>query len=254
MLTRVALNSANASKPLRLLGERNGFVWRSHEITRIEGLSDAVFAFAVTLLIVSLEVPKSYEELVRNLRGFFAFAACFAQLMVAWYHQYLYYRRYNLQDYRSTVLSMVLLFVVLFYTYPLKFLFTAFLTPLAGGEHTEFSSIADVRNMYQIYAFGVIAVFAVFTMMYWHAYSLREALELTVLERHDTLHTLREMMAYAFVAGISAVLAVTLPDELLALAGVSYALTGLVMWAHGVWSGRMRRRLEQEAEIGIAAA
>lgn len=254
MLTRVALNSTEGSKPLMLLGERNGFQWRSHEITRIEGLSDAVFAFAVTLLIVSLEVPKSYAELVHNLRGFFAFAACFAQLMVAWYHQYLYYRRYNLQDYRSTVLSMVLLFVVLFYTYPLKFLFTAFLTPLVGGDRTDFSSIADVRNMYQIYAVGVIAVFVVFTMMYWHAYRMRDALRLTRLERHDTLHTLREMLAYTIVATISAVLALTVPDTLLFLPGICYALTGLIMWAHGSWSGRMRRRLENEEELSTALA
>jgi hypothetical protein len=39
------------------------FRWRGGEIARIEGLSDAVFAFAVTLLVVSLEVPKTFTEL-----------------------------------------------------------------------------------------------------------------------------------------------------------------------------------------------
>ena len=41
------------------LGKTTDFRWRGNEISRIEGLSDAVFAFAVTLLVVSLEVPKT---------------------------------------------------------------------------------------------------------------------------------------------------------------------------------------------------
>ena len=42
----------------------HGFHLRGGEVKRIETFSDAVFAFAVTLSIVSLEVPKSFEELV----------------------------------------------------------------------------------------------------------------------------------------------------------------------------------------------
>jgi hypothetical protein len=39
------------------IGDNKKFRWRSNEISRIEGLSDGVFAFAVTLLVISLEVP-----------------------------------------------------------------------------------------------------------------------------------------------------------------------------------------------------
>jgi hypothetical protein len=46
----------------RGIGSSMAFRWRSHEISHIEGLSDAVFGSAVTLLVVSLEVPKTFNE------------------------------------------------------------------------------------------------------------------------------------------------------------------------------------------------
>ena len=56
-----------------LLQER--FHHRSHEILRIEALSDAVFAFSVSLLAASLEVPQTFEELKLIIRGALPFFA-----------------------------------------------------------------------------------------------------------------------------------------------------------------------------------
>jgi hypothetical protein len=67
-----------------------GFSWRGEEVSRIESFSDAVFAFAVTLLVVSLEVPKTFDELISTMRGFFAFAICFWLLLAAWFEHYKY--------------------------------------------------------------------------------------------------------------------------------------------------------------------
>lgn len=69
---------------VKKVGAREGFRWRGEEVSRLEGLSDAVFAFAVTLLIVSTEVPKTYNDLVVKLRDFVPFAMCFVQLMAVW--------------------------------------------------------------------------------------------------------------------------------------------------------------------------
>ena len=77
-------------------GADQAFRWRGGEISRLEGLSDAVFAFAVTLLVVSLEVPETFDELLRVLRGFFAFAVCFAILFWVWHDHYRFFRRYGL--------------------------------------------------------------------------------------------------------------------------------------------------------------
>lgn len=44
--------------------DHHGFRIRSREVSRLEGLSDAVFGFGITLLVVSLEVPKTFDELM----------------------------------------------------------------------------------------------------------------------------------------------------------------------------------------------
>jgi len=86
----------------------DGFRWRSREITRIEGFSDAVFGFAITLLIVSLEVPKTSAELFATMRGFGAFVITFLMLASMWYAQYTFFRRYGLDDRVTVVLNLVL--------------------------------------------------------------------------------------------------------------------------------------------------
>jgi uncharacterized membrane protein len=226
------------------LGAREGFRWRSEEISRIEGLSDAVFAFAVTLLIVSTEVPKTYNDLVLKLRDFVPFAACFVQLMAVWYRQYQYYRRYGLQDMTTIVLTMALLFVILFYTYPLKFVFMSlWLNVIGQPPPGMFDSFDQISDLFIIYGIGFIAVYVVFVWMYLHAYRHRTALNLTELELWDTKHEIREMTLFCGVGVISLTLAIVLPSKLAGLAGMSYALIGVVSGIHGSWSGKRRKEI-----------
>jgi uncharacterized membrane protein len=103
---------------------KDRIVWRSHEVTRIEAFSDAVFAFAITLLIVSLEVPKSFDDLERNLTGFIPFGFSFLMLYNFWSAQYVFFRRFGLHDRYTYNLNAALIFMVLYFVYPLKFLFT----------------------------------------------------------------------------------------------------------------------------------
>ena len=96
---------------------------RRHEVSRLEAFSDAAFAFALTLLVVSLDVPQSYDQLMQIMRGFPSFACCFALLVWIWYEHNLFFRRYGLHDPWTVFVNGMLLFVTLFYVYPLKFMF-----------------------------------------------------------------------------------------------------------------------------------
>src|ERR1700730_6532625 len=113
------------------------FCWRAGEITRLEAFCDVVFGFAITLLVVSLEVPHTYAELMADMRGFLPFAACFAQLALIWRTHYKFSRRYGLEDPYTVFLNVVFLFLVFFYFYPLKFVFPLVFAPLTGASVQE---------------------------------------------------------------------------------------------------------------------
>src|SRR5580700_5330499 len=81
------------------------FRWRAGEISRLEAFCDVVFGFAITLLVVSLEVPHTYADLMADMRGFLPFAVCFAQLAMIWRTHYRFSRRYGLEDPNTVFLN-----------------------------------------------------------------------------------------------------------------------------------------------------
>jgi len=177
----------------------DGFRWRSHEITRIEGFSDAVFGFAVTLLVVSLEVPHTSTELLETMRGFGAFVATFMILAGMWRLQFTFFRRYGLEDNTTVSLNLVLLFTVLFFVYPLKFLFGSMVNNLMGTGLPSAILPEHRKWIFIIFALGYIAVFAVFALLYHHAYKQRERLELNEFEIYETKHSIKRMTLIIFV-------------------------------------------------------
>src|SRR2546430_6114274 len=157
------------------------FQWHG-EVSRLEGFSDAVFGFALTLLVVSLEVPRSYDQLAEMMRGFFAFAFSFALLLVVWEKHYKFFRRFGLQDGTTLLLNSLLLFVVLFYVYPLKFVSTAFIEGLLFRRRSVVVEPDQIPALFTIYGAGYVAIFAIYGALYLHARRKRAALELSPVE------------------------------------------------------------------------
>jgi hypothetical protein len=192
--------------------DHTGFQWRGKEVSRLEELSDAVIAFALTLLVVSLEVPQTFDDLLATMRGFGAFALCFALLVIIWYEHYTYFRRYGLQDTYVMIWNTILLFLIVFYVYPLKFLFTLFfsdlfgmslLVTLPGGSVIPMIRVGQLPQLYIIYGIGWTAVWLVFVLLYWHALSQSERLALSPLEIFDTRASITENLSASIVGLLS---------------------------------------------------
>ncbi len=220
---------------------------RGHEVTRLEAFSDAVFAFAATLLVVSLEVPRTYPELVANLRGFIAFGLTFAMLILIWAAHNGFFRRYGLQDTRTVILNSVLLFVVLFYVYPLKFLFTVFINQFLGaGPEPEkraamIQGSGELSSLMMIYGLGFVAVFACLSLLYAHAWGRRDALDLDAVERIDVRIWCRHYLIFVAVGLLSIGLAAAQVGLRFGLPGFAYVLLGPLCWWNGELGARRRR-------------
>jgi Endosomal/lysosomal potassium channel TMEM175 len=221
---------------------------RGREVSRLEGFSDAVFGFALTLLVVSLEVPESFAALKQTLGGFLPFAATFAMVSWIWFEHYAFFRRFGLEDGLTIVLNLVLLFVVLFFVYPLKFIFTRLGARIAGigaPAPAPFHDMtaADSRLLMVAYGVGFVAVFAVLALFYRNALRRRAELNLDALGLFDARTGLRRHGLSVAVGLVSISLSLLVPPHLLWLPGLFYCVLGPLHGVNGYLAGRARDRL-----------
>lgn len=220
-------------------------VIRNREVSRLEGFSDAVFGFALTLLVVSLETPKTIDEL-RNLAGsFLPFVLMFAMVTWIWYQHNRFFRRYGEQDAWTVFLNSVLLFVVLFYVYPLKFLTLALVGPLTMDPAT----LPDVRTIdgpmvMTLYSTGVVVIFAIFLLLHRHAWNRRSALGFSEMELIDLRFATRGHALSAGLGVASLLLVAAMPHNTF-WSGVVYGLMGPLHGWNGYLGGRTKEAFEK---------
>lgn len=224
--------------------DKQGFLIRGAQPTRMEAFVDAAFAFAVTLLVVSVgHVPDSMGDLLNAMRGVPAFAASFIIIARIWHEHWRWSQRFALEDGPTIRLSLALVFVVLLYVYPLRMMFSMAFGALSHGlltEHAvEFRSLFDVRALYLVYAVGYGVVALIIAQLNRHALAQAQALDLSARERARTSEVVLRWRAMAGVALFSILLAMVLPigkygGWLAAIPGLAYVL----IWPVDVWVKR----------------
>jgi uncharacterized membrane protein len=210
------------------------FKERGKEIHRVEALSDAVFAFSVSLLVASLEVPQTFHELLLIIKGALPFFATVAMIFLFWYQQYTYFRHYGLNDHYTIVLNLVYLAVILFYVYPLKFLFSLLIGLLTGinlfPHATETGQVVllneDFPLLIILFSAGYALIWFLVFLMYHRAYRLSGKLELNAWEMQFTRME-RRGAAWNMGIGIGAILLSLAGLE--AVSGMIYMMIPLVL-------------------------
>ncbi len=239
-----------SSKSASLKTEEPKFRQRSHEVSRIEAFSDVVFGFSLTLLVVSLEVPHTFNELLADMRGFVPFAVCFAIFALVWWQHHNFFRRYGLDDGVTATLNFVLLFVMLFYTYPLKFLFTGMFSGLmgtdavsAGGTPVQWIGPQQGSALMIIYGLGYATVYLVFVLLYANALRQKQELDLNPVEIFDTYTSMIESGLQLGLGVLCALLSAVLPNRSAGMAGFVFFLIPPGMTIIGMRRGTGRRKV-----------
>ncbi len=153
---------------------------------------------------------------------------------------FFFFRRYGLTDIGTIVINSALLLVVLFFVYPLKFLFAAVGTDL---------TFEQARTLFRLYGAGFVAIYALFALLYVNALRQRAALDLNRVELFDTKNAIWANLGVAAV-GIGSILLAQFPQTINA-AGYFYFALVFTRWGQGALTGRRRRALvaaEQKRE------
>jgi hypothetical protein len=231
------------------------FAERGHQVTRLEAFVDAAFAFAVTLLVISVDsIPDSLDALVLALKGVPAFALSFVMIAMFWWMHARWSRRFGLDDVPSTLLSLLLVFLVLVYVYPLKLLCGLFLAWVTAGwfpAPLQFGSYADVRVVFIIYGIGFAALSLCIAELYALALRQRLSLGLTMQEAGATAGDVAAWRFATLVGALSVGIAAVLPDDVPAwaasLPGFVYFLMNATYWVARGAGRRCMARLQREA-------
>ncbi len=198
-----------------------GFRYRGLSPTRLENLTDTIFGFIITLLVISSEVPKNYLELQSSMYGFIGFVFCILLLLGIWNNHRVFFLHYGLQDGKIRILNILFLFILLFYVYPLKYLFSYLGTSLyvqiklSLGDRSE-SLLHVIDNLKQShlqiaqwedimirFGLGLFCIYLILLLMHLRALNKRKLLKLNKKEIYLTKTTIGSYIILVLITIIS---------------------------------------------------
>jgi len=229
-----------------------GYRLRGEAMSRIEVFSDAAFAFAVTMLVISLSaIPKNFDELIVAVKGIPAFAASFAVIMVYWISHRRWSRRFGLDDKVSTFLTLSLVFIILVYVYPLKLTMNVTFFAMSGGwlpSEFDITSASEVSGLVILYGFGFCLIGSTNLGLYLRASNQVKDL---CLNQMELLLVKEEQLIWSIQAAaglLSALVAMIFYNSIGHLAGFVFCLLPIVIPLSTMGIRKKKRALQTKPE------
>lgn len=176
---------------------------RPVETERLDAFVDASFAFAVTLLIIAGAEPlNDFGDLIRAMGRIPAFAAGFGLVVMFWLAHRAFGRLAPIRDSWSATLSLMIVFIILIYVFPLRLLTEAGMAYFSGGRLPGGGLIDSIRHLkyiYTIYGIGFAFLSWLYYLLYGHALKRPVACGLSPDDRDEAeeAHTI-----WAVIAGV----------------------------------------------------
>lgn len=222
------------------IGMNKEFRLRGENQTRLETFSDAVFALSMTLLIVSSSVPESFDDMIKVFADFIPFALCMALITYIWYEHFLFFIRFGFRNRKIVLLNALLLFLILFFVYPLKFLSKIlagiYIRPIIGffggdtgwmlGPGEMIENFDQMSWLLIIYGLFGTSIFGVMALMYKYALNQKKELKLNEIEEFDTKTSLQSLIIMGGIPFLSVAIALVFKSSIWGgiIGGFSYML------------------------------
>lgn len=228
----------------------DGFRYRGLEATRLENLTDAVFAFSITLLVIASEVPTSFVELQSSMYSFIGFVFCILLLLGLWNNHSNFFLHYGMRDTSTKVYNFLFLFLLLFYIYPLKYLFSYVGTGIyvkikfAFGDNSEALRMAVARlqrsnmevdqwqDLIIRFGLGLFLLYLLVGLMHVNALRKREALDLNENEIYETKSFIQAYALLCAIPALSMITVIVLGGRHADIAGFVYLLVPILLPLH----------------------
>ena len=194
-----------------------------HSKGRVAALSDGIFAFASTLMVVDIGTTVDIKNISNQVPLFISFGVAFFVMMLLWKVHYNFFQRTKYVDNWIITANTLLLFTILFYLFPLKTLVNSITQQISMTAN-------DLAQLFVLYGIGFVLVFASYSFLYWRAF--KKDLE---NPRHVELKFYHKHFLIFVIVGIaSVILSVFKVGITFGFPGFTYAFLGPLCYYNGL--------------------